>query len=538
MMTGVVEEGRAAYRRRAWRDVYVLLSEACRDATLAIEDLERLAVAGYLIGADDGADLWARAYQECLRVGDVAGAARCAFWLAFGLLDGAEVARAGGWLVKAEKLINESGSDCAVRGYLLIPAAMARFADSPAAALECFVAACQIGERFADVGLATLGRMGQGQALIALGAWADATLVLDEAIVAVIADEVPPIVAGLVLCGAIDACKGLFDLQRAREWTAVLSRWCDSQSDLVPFRGQCRVHRAEIMQLGGDWPDAMAEADRACRLLSGRAAYGDAMYQVAELHRLRGDLAEAEGAYRAASQAGREPQPGMALLRLAQGHVQLAVAAIGRVVGEAMNDAARSRVLGPFVEIMLASGDVGAARVGADELGVLAARIDVVFLRAVAANASGAVLLKEGDPASALPLLRQALAVWRRLELPYETARVRVLIGLACRAMGDQDSANMELDAARLGFQVLGAAGEEARLKTLLSLERTSRQVLTSREVEVVRLVAEGKSNREIAALLVISEHTVARHLQNVFTKLGVSSRTAASLYAHKHGLV
>jgi ATP/maltotriose-dependent transcriptional regulator MalT len=266
---------------------------------------------------------------------------------------------------------------------------------------------------------------------------------------------------------------------------------------------------------------------------------GAAFYQQAELRRLRGQLGEAEDGYRLASQWGREPQPGLALLRLAQGNVDAAEAAISRVVDEAAGNAARSRVLAPYVEIKLAAGKTADARRGADELCTIAASLDVAFVYAQAAYATSAVLLAGGQAKAALPVLRKAWLAWRDLGAPYEAARVRVLIGIACGAVGDSDTADMELDAARLGFQQLGAATEVARVEALAGKAPSGAPGgLSAREVEVLALVAKGKTNREISTALVISEHTVARHLQNVFAKLGVSSRTAASAFAFEHGLV
>lgn len=493
-------------------------------------------MAGHLLGTGDWADLWTRAHEESLAAGDVPRAARCAFWLSFGLIDRGEFARGGGWLAVAQKLVEEL--DCVERGYLLIPLAIRTFGEDPGAALKKFEAAGDIGDRFGDSGLTALSHMGQGQALIALGRWAEAVPLLDAAMVAVGRHNLPPLVAGNVLCGAIDACQAIFDVGRAREWTIALNLWCDSQSDLVPFRGECLAHRAEVMQLHGDWLDAADEADRARHLLEGRAAVGEGHYRVGELHRLRGQLGQAEEAYRAASHAGREPQPGLAQLRLAEGHVETAVASIRRALDETSGAAARAKILIAYVEIMLATDDIAAASAGADELKGIAAAIDSPFVRAAAAAAEGAVLLADGQPTAALPSLRRAWTAWRSLEIPYEAARVRALIGRACLALGDQDGASLELDAARLGFECLGAVTELAGVETLLSARRTDHRGLTSRELEVLTLAAKGSSNREIATLLVISEHTVARHVQNILAKLGVSSRTAASAYAFEHRLV
>ena len=296
------------------------------------------------------------------------------------------------------------------------------------------------------------------------------------------------------------------------------------------------------MQLHGVWPDALEEVRRACAGLSHPAsqdAAGAAFYQLAELHRLRGELAEAEAAYREATRWGRSPQPGLALLRLAQGQVEAAAGAVRREVDEAEGRAARARLLPAFVEIVLAEGDVEAARAGADELAAIAAELDAPLLHAVSAHASGAVLLQEGDPRAALTALRRAWNIWKALEAPHEAARVRVLIALACRDLGDQDTAEMELDAARWVFQQLSAAPDLARVDAL-SRQADGRDTggLTAREAQVLRLVAAGMTNRAIAADLILSEKTVARHVSNIFTKLDVPSRAAATAYAYEHGIV
>lgn len=536
--------GRVAFEQRAWSEAYAGLSAADGQDGLAPGDLERFAMAAYMLCRDgDGDALLARAHRELLSRGKVARAARCGFWLAFHLFYRGEAARGGGWLARAQRLLDDAGLDCVERGYLLV-APGRRHALSGDADRGYAMAgeAASVGERFGDPDLVTLARHVQGQALVRMGKVAEGTRLLDEAMVSVTAGEVSAMVAGAVYCSMIETCQDIFDVGRAQEWTTELSTWCEAQPDLVLFDGKCLAYRSEVLRLHGDWSAAMGEVQRACDRLSrppGQPALGMAHYQRAELHRLRGEFDQAEEAYRHASRAGRQPQPGLAMLRLAQGKVEVAAAAIRRALAEAGDWASRSRLLAAHVEVMLAAGDTGAARAGADELSEIAGEMGVPVLDALSAAATGAVLLAEGDVPAALRSLRRGWAAWRDLTMPYEAARTRVLIGLACRQGGERDTAAMELDAARRAFDQLGAVPDARRVRELAGGSMTSGEApLTARQREVLSLVARGLSNGEIARELVISERTVARHMSNIFTRLGVSSRTAATAFAFEHDLV
>jgi len=537
-----LDRGRQHYRRRAWTDAFHALWRADQDTSLTPEDLELLAMSAYLTGRDDEyLTTLERAYNAHKNAGECARAVRCAFWLGFRLLMRSETGRATGWLGRAERLLEHEARECAERGYLLLPVVEQRlaagdFAPAYAAAAD----AAAIGERCGDADLIACARHQQGRIRLQQGHVETGLALLDETMVAVTAEELSPMVTGLMYCSVIQACQQVYAIDRSREWTAALTRWCDGQPDMIPFAGVCQVHRAEIMQLQGAWPVALEVARRACARSQGinQHAAAAASYQEAEVHRLTGEFAAAEAAYRNASQFGLEPQPGLALLRLAQGRTAAAAAAIRRAAGATTDRLKRMSLLPAYVEIMLAAGDVQEARNACRELEEIARSLDTGVPGAIAAQARGAVELAEGEAQAALGALRRAFAVWHRIEAPYAAARVRVLIGLACRALGDEDSAGLEIDAANSVFARLGATPDVARIDALKSAPSGQTHRLTPRELQVLRLVAGGETNKAIAGKLSLSEKTIDRHVSNIFAKLDVSSRAAATAFAYRHQLI
>lgn len=556
--TDDLRQGRSAFDRNAWSQAYECLAASDAAAPLGIDDLERLAIAAYLTGRDEpSAAAWARAHNECLCLDDIPRAARCTFWLLVNLLNRGELARASGWLARTQRLLDDAQLECAERGLLLVQFARTYIKRGDiAAAHKAASRAVELADRFEDSELEVFGRLALAQVQAKRRDSAEAVSLFDEIMVAVTASDVSPIAVGIVYCAVIDGCQSLFDVGRAREWTAALSRWCSRQPDLVPFRGQCLVHRAEIMRLSGAWSDAIAEAEHACSWLveaagereTGRAAsdlppfkypIGAAFYQLAELHRMRGDHREADAAYRRASEYGRSPQPGLSLLYMAQGRLDQAEAAVRRLLVEPQSPVARVAVLAAAVEVMLAVPDVETARAAADELAAMADGSRAPYLRARAAQAAGHVLLAAGDAPSALAALHEAWTGWQEIEAPYDAARVRVLRAHVCRALGDNAAAELELDAAQRVFRRLSAAPDVVRIAALRRAATSSASgALSPRELEVLALVATGKTNQTIAHELCISKRTVDRHVSNILMKLNLSSRSAATAYAYERRLV
>lgn len=532
------KKGHEAFRGREWSAAYEHLTAADRADALGPADLEALAVAAHVTGRhSDSVEIQGRAHQGYIDADDPVGAARCAFWLGFQFLMRGERTRGGGWVGRAEALLDAAGVDCEERGWVLIPRALRLLASGD---VEGAYAVCEeagrIGERFGSRDLRALSLLGRGQSRIRSGNIEAGLALLDEAMAAVDAGDVGPVVVGTVYCAVIRACHEICDLARAREWTAVLDAWCGSQPDLVLFRGECLVRRTEILRLQGDWPDALDEARRASQLLTqpdAEPGAGAAYYEQGELHRLRGEFREAEEAYREASEWGHTPQPGLALLRMAQGRMRDATTAIRRLASEAASPARQSSVLPACVEIMLSANDVDAAREAADALASAAKVRDVPLLQAQAAAARGAVCLAEGNLEEAMAELRAARAKWDELDAPYEAARVQEHLARALHEVGDADTARIELEGAVRIFERLGAHADLARI----AAEQRS-DVLTPRELEVLRLVAAGATNRAIGEALFISERTVERHVSHILAKLGVPTRAAATAYAYERGFV
>jgi ATP/maltotriose-dependent transcriptional regulator MalT len=534
-----LQRGRDCFGRGCWTDAYQALRLADEAAALSGEDLERLSISAYMLGRVlEFEHLVVRQHRTQVQAGDRARGARCAFWLGLTLLFRGEVVQANAWIRRGQHAI--ARDECVEHGYLLLPLAEQQLrAGRAAEAHEGASTAASIGDRFGDADLTAMARHLQGRALILQDQVAAGLALLDETMLSVVAGDLSPIVTGLMYCSVIGACRQVYALNRAREWTYALSAWCERQSEALAFSGTCLVHRAEIMQFQGAWSDALAEARRACERGDGaeRTLAAAALYQQAEIYRLRGEFAHAEEAYQAASRLGRDPEPGLALLRSAQGQVDAACAAIRQLVNATTDRMRRACLLPAYLEIMLAADELGEARAACDELREIAEAFDAEVLRATTFQAEGSVALAEGRVQAALDPLRHAFDAWSSLDSPHEAARVRVLIGLACRQLGDEETTALEFAAARAVFQQLNARPELERLDRLQpSASRDCR--LSTRECDVLRLIARGYTNRVIAARLFVSERTIDRHVSNILTKLDVPSRAAATSWAYRHKML
>ncbi|WP_242336195.1 MULTISPECIES: helix-turn-helix transcriptional regulator [unclassified Anaeromyxobacter] len=499
-------------------------------------------MSAYLVGRDgEYLDALDHAYRAHLAASRSARAARCAFWIGLRFLLRGEAGRATAWHARAGRLLEHESSECVERGYMLLPVAEQRLRSGDTqGAFSIAGAAANTGERSGEEDLVAIARHLQGRARLHEGRVKEGLALLDETMLAVTSGELSPIPTGLLYCSIVECCRSVHALERAREWTAALARWCDGQPEMVSFTGACRVHRAEVLQLGGDWSAAIDEARRAReRAATDRPSAAEAAYQLGEISRLRGEQAAAEAWFLSANEEGREPQPGLALLRLAQGRVGAAVAALRRVVGGTADPLVRTRLLPAYVEILLAGGKVEEARAASDELQAIAQRFETGVLCALALQARGTVELAEGNATAALDLVRRAWSIWAEMEAPYQAAQARLVTGLACRALGDDEGGRLELEAARRMFAKLGAAPDAAHVDSLARLDSSRRpHGLTPRELEVLRLVAAGKTNKAIAAALRLSEKTVDRHVSSILGKLHVPSRAAATAFAYEHELV
>ena len=530
-------QAREAYERRDWALAFDRLRSA---GDLGAEDTMALATAAYLIGdADEAVRALQAGYQDRIRNGDPLGAARFAFWLGMVLNIRGEMTVGGGWVARAQRLLETEPDDIVERGYLLIHEFFQHLGRGDLArAGETAARVVETGRRFHDPDLVAQGLNCQGRILIYAGQVPEGLALLDEAMIGISAGEVSPIIAGMVYCSMIEACQEVSDFSRAASWTSALTRWTEAQPGLVPYTGQCSLHRGQIMRLRGAYDEALAEyalAQRRYQLEGTTAPAALALTERGDVLRIRGKLDEAEASYRQAAELGYEPQPGLALSWLARGRTPAAVSALRRLLAEAQGLVRRSRMLPAGVDVMVAAGFLEEARRCSDELSGIASAFGNPALRAIAAYAAATVELASSETENALGHSRESHRIWSEVGSPYEAARARVLIARALRELDDEDSAAAELGAARRTFVGLGATPAAEQVDRLL--RRALPGGLTERELEVLRLVAEGKSNPDIARVLVLSPKTVERHVSNIFTKLDVSSRTAAAAYAHEHGL-
>lgn len=537
----LVERAQAALARHDWPAVYAMLTSADGPEPDDAAVLETLAdAAWWLSKLDECIAARERAYSRFDAEGDVRGAARTAIHLYSDHTFKGRSAVAGGWLQRARRLL-DGLPECVEHGMLLVhEAEVANSVGDLERALEKAERAAEIGRRLCDRDLEADGLQCSGRLLISLGRPADGLALFDEAMLWAVEGRLGPFATGKVYCSLISACDELGDFQRAAEWTEAGGQWAQNHPFAV-FPGLCRVHRAEVLRLKGDWAQAEEEAKRAYTELCDVNVFnaGSAFYEIGEIRRRLGDFDAAEEAYRRADELGRQPQPGLPFLRLAQGKVDVAMSSISTALAEATWDRlARAKLLPAQVEIAVTAGNLPAATAAADELEEIAERYATPWLRAVADLARGRLDLIAGNPEAASGALRRALHHWQTLDLPFEVASTRVLLGSASRSVGDAEGAAALFEAAAAIFERLGANADAARARELREGGSSLPDGLTAREAEVLRLVSSGRTNKQVAGELFLSEKTVARHLSNIFDKIGVSTRAGATAYAFEHNLI
>lgn len=524
-----------------WPELYALLRE--RDAArMTAGDLEVLAdAAWWMCRVEDSVEVRQRAHAAYARDGDLRRAGYNAWMLSTEYHFIGKPAASAGWLQKAQRHLRDE-PECAEQGFIMY--SMAEMAEGEGNLDEAERLARQmidIGVRCRHRDLTAMGQMMLGRVLISKERVRDGLALIDEVMSDVIGGELSSLTTGWLYCLAVPICFDLADLRRATEWNDSAMSWCSALPMGTPFHGVCRIHHVELLGLVGAWETAGREAERACNELMAYHPHmaGDSFYVTGELRRREGDLQGAERAFVRAHELGREPQPGLALVRLEQGKIEAAAAGLrSAAVTERPGTVGRARLLAAQVEVALAANDHVEAWDTAAELTAMAEKSGAALFTGLAASCRGAVALSENDIPTALDHLRRARRVWLELNLPYETAQTRTLLGSAARMAGDHETARRELQAARSTFERLGSKLEMRRVEALLADNVPLPGGLTKREVEVLRLVAAGKTNREVAEELVISHHTVKRHLNNIYAKLGVSTRAAAGSFAHTHDLL
>jgi DNA-binding CsgD family transcriptional regulator len=529
-----------APERVSWQKVYGDLSAAEAD-TLTAEELESLADAAFWLGCPrESIVARQRAYRRHRHAHDGRRTTMAAWRLFYSYFDLDATAAASGWIQRAHRHALEVPDEIESHYVALADADWALYNGRLDDALARARQADDAGRQFDDRDLEALGVATQGRVLVARGDVSEGVDRLDEAMAASLSGELSPFAIGWIHCLLLSTCQELGDVRRAAEWTDVAIRWSEESGEHSWYPGLCRLHRCEVQSLRGEWTVAEREALRAAEELAPFGDYliADGHYLAGEIRRRRGDSAGAEEAFRRAHELGRDPQPGLALLRLAQGDAKSAATALGLALsGGSGGQVRRGRLLAAHIDAELRLGNVEAARASAEELRELAAASRALYLRAMAASSHGAVLLADDDIEGAVRVLREACDMCRDLSCPYEAAEARVLLGVAARRAGDEQTARLEFEAARAIFEQLGAVPGVDRVNGLLAADTLNRHGLTAREVDVLRQAAQGKSNQEIALSLFISQHTVARHLGNIFRKLDVTSRSAATAFAYENDL-
>jgi RNA polymerase sigma factor (sigma-70 family) len=532
------------FERGEWSAAFELMSRLDARHELDGHALESFATAAYMIGRETTfLALLERAFEARCAAAETLKAARSAFWIGLTLMFRGEYGRGGGWLARSERLVEAHGKDCVERGYILLPRIEGSLASGdPAAADHQASEAVLIGEQFGDDDLVAIARHFKGRIQIEAGNIREGLSLLDETMVAATGAKLSPIVTGLVYCSVIEICQSFQIHRRAKEWTDALTGWCGRQPELVAFTGRCLIHRSEILIFDGKWAEALAEAGAASRrLLAGPVEHhaGPAYYQEGEVLRLSGRFDEADESYRSASRLGFDPQPGLALMRLRQGKTQSALSSIKRTLASVRGPVGRIRLLPAAIEIMLAVGNMEAARDLSDELSGLAVRHVSDAVEAASAEATGDLSVAEGNLEEALPRYGRAAEVWRELHAPYRLSRLRLKIGRTCAALGDREGGRREVEAARDVFDELGAEPDRrAADEFLRGLSQAKESLLTRRQTEVLQLIAEGLTNREIAERLGLSERTVDRHVSDALTRMDAPTRAAATAVAISRGLI